>query len=36
MEKVVRQMATETLKTTTDKIVNEYLSKWFKTKTIDE
>ena len=29
-------MAAETLKTTTDKIVNEYLGKWFKTKTIDE
>lgn len=36
IEKVVRQMAKEAVKQGQDQIVNEYLNKRFRTKTIDE
>ncbi|CDW83626.1 iq calmodulin-binding motif family protein [Stylonychia lemnae] len=36
IEKVVRQMTKETVKVAQDQIVNEYLNKRFRTKTIDE
>lgn len=36
LEKVVRDMAKDTLKVTTDSIVNEYLNKRFRSKTFDE
>mmetsp|Transcript_34533 Transcript_34533/g.33730 ORF Transcript_34533/g.33730 Transcript_34533/m.33730 type:complete len:137 (-) Transcript_34533:509-919(-) len=36
MEKVVRDMAKETLKATTDRFVNDYLNKRFREKDIDE
>ena len=36
IEKVVRSMARDVMKVTTDKIVNEYLNKRFKSQTIDE
>ncbi len=36
MEKVVRNMAKETLKVATDGVVNEYLNKRFRNKTHDE
>lgn len=36
MEKVVRQMTKESVKMAQDQIVNEYLNKRYRTKTIDE
>ena len=36
MEKVVRDMAKQTLKNTTDQLVNEYLNKRFRSKTVEE
>jgi len=36
LDKVVRNMAKDVVKNTTDYVVNDYLGKRFRTKTIDE